>query len=55
MEHYDVLEKEEAEIKAMNRKIQQVADTNLLKESMIRKQAEIEPVIMEDMKSRRRR
>ena len=43
MEHNDVLEEEEAEIKAMNRKVQkikeismpeQVADTNLMKESM---------------------
>ena len=59
MEHCDVLEKEKAEIKAMNRKIQktkkilvpeQVADTNLLKESMIKKQAEIEAVMIEGMK-----
>ena len=41
MEHCDVLEKEETEIKTMNRKIQQIADTNLLKESMIKNQVEI--------------
>ena len=40
IEHYDVLEKEQAEIKAMNRKVQKtkeliipVADKQLLKES----------------------
>ena len=41
MEHCDVLEREEAEIKAMNREMQQVADTSLLKEGMIEERAEI--------------
>ena len=51
MEHCDVLEEEEAEMKAMNRKVQktketsmseEVADTNLLKECIMKKQLEIE-------------
>ena len=50
MEHCDVLEKEETEIKPMNRKIQQVADTNLLKENMIKNQVEIEAEMIEDRK-----
>ena len=57
MEHCDVLEEEEAEMKAMNRKVQKTkknicvwtsADTNLLKEDNIKKQAEIEAVMIKE-------
>ena len=34
----------------MNREMQQVADTSLLKEGMVEERAEIEAVVVEDMK-----
>ena len=60
MKHCDVLKEEEAEIKTMKRKVQktkeismpeQVAAKHLLKKSMMKKQVEIEAVMIEDMKS----